>query len=298
MKLFLLIAASACIVLFVLGCLSSTLVQLRADAFDELAKANDELDRAISRNDADALGRIYADDYVFIPYNGGLADKQKQVWSVASGVMRFMSYAVQDRTTRLYGNLAVTVLRRKQIATVRGQKRPDHVRSTRVWVKRNGTWQLVSAQVTPVSPIAAPNLVPARQPSASSSRGQIPVAAGSAEERVLEAEEDLREAVLRGDIIVLDKLMADDYTVVTLDGSLSAKIGELAIYSATRRVQPWSTDQVRCRIYNNAAVVTGRATTVDTLPGKNRSLQFRFTHVWVNKDGRWQVVSRHATRIL
>ena len=134
----------------------------------EVTKANDELDDATSRNDAAALSRIYADDYVFVAYNGTVHTKEDQVRAVRSGVLRFTSYTVIERTTRIYGAIAVTVLRRKQAATVRGEPRPDDVRATRVWVKRNGTWQLVSAQVTPVSagvPVAKPSATAFTQPS-------------------------------------------------------------------------------------------------------------------------------------
>jgi len=51
------------------------------------------------------------------------------------------------------------------------------------------------------------------------------------------------------------------------------------------------------RVYENAAVVTGRATSKGTDHGHEFVLHIRFTRVYVKRLGRWQMVALQATRI-
>ena len=51
------------------------------------------------------------------------------------------------------------------------------------------------------------------------------------------------------------------------------------------------------RIYGNAAVVTGRATSKGTSHGQDFVRHIRFTRVYVNQAGLWEMVALHATAI-
>ena len=117
----------------------------------EVLQAKQKLDDATTRNDVDALDRIYGDDYLFVGYAGFLTNKEYQVEAFRSGFMRIPGRTPEDVIVRVYGDTAVTITGRKQTATVgvrSGVNRQQ--RHTGVWVKRQGQWQLVSAQVTPI----------------------------------------------------------------------------------------------------------------------------------------------------
>ena len=56
-------------------------------------------------------------------------------------------------------------------------------------------------------------------------------------------------------------------------------------------------DEQRVRVYGETAIVTGRATTVGQSPqGKIRG-QFRYTRVYVRRDGQWKLVAFQGTPI-
>jgi ketosteroid isomerase-like protein len=57
-------------------------------------------------------------------------------------------------------------------------------------------------------------------------------------------------------------------------------------------------DDMKVRIYGDAAVVTGRNTTKETLNGKDTSGQERWTDTWIKKAGRWQCVATHSSNIV
>jgi hypothetical protein len=111
-------------------------------------------------------------------------------------------------------------------------------------------------------------------------------------------EEARRQAVLHGDRKAMDVLMAEDYMVITTVGVVDDKTGELALYeNGQRRAESWESRDTRIRVYGQTAVVTGLALVADTLRGQARRIRFRYTHVWVKRDGRWRVVSRQATTV-
>ena len=117
------------------------------------------------------------------------------------------------------------------------------------------------------------------------------------QKEVLQAENQRRDAVLKSDKAALDHLMTDDFKVVVMTGALYDKAAELALYRGDRKTEAWSADEMDIRVYGNTAVVIGRATVKDVLRGQRRDFRFRFTHVWVKRNGRWQIASRQATEL-
>jgi ketosteroid isomerase-like protein len=56
-------------------------------------------------------------------------------------------------------------------------------------------------------------------------------------------------------------------------------------------------DEFTVRVYHDTAVVWFTLHLVGTRQGQRAELTLRFTDVWVNRDGRWQCVSTHSTRV-
>jgi ketosteroid isomerase-like protein len=57
------------------------------------------------------------------------------------------------------------------------------------------------------------------------------------------------------------------------------------------------TDDMKARIYGDAAVVTGRSTIKGTLKGTNISGQERSTDTWIKREGRWICAASHSSAI-
>lgn len=121
-----------------------------------------------------------------------------------------------------------------------------------------------------------------------------------AEQQVRKAEEERRQAILRNDIKSLDLLIAPDYTAVMnlFGGKVTTKTDELALdQSDARKVESWDATDVNIRIYGDVGLVIGLAEVTDILKSERRHIRFRYTHVWVKRNGRWQLVHRHTTRV-
>jgi ketosteroid isomerase-like protein len=98
--------------------------------------------------DADFSGRTLAEDYVAITPLGQIATKQDVVSARHSGQLRYESIDISDMVVRLYGDTAVVTARADVKGHQLGEDFSGPYRYTRVWVRKNGHWQIVSYQAT------------------------------------------------------------------------------------------------------------------------------------------------------
>jgi uncharacterized protein (TIGR02246 family) len=123
-------------------------------------------------------------------------------------------------------------------------------------------------------------------------------AALSAEEEIKSLEQDRNRAILNGDAAALDRMTADDYTFITLRGELRTK-SEIVkgFQSGSFKYESRQISDLSVRVYGNTAVVTGRSNQKGVENGKDYSGDYRFTRVYVKKDGRWLTVALQTTII-
>jgi len=106
------------------------------------------------------------------------------------------------------------------------------------------------------------------------------------------------EAHLRGDAGALDRLWADDLVVTVPDMPVMDKSESLAfIRSGKMKFQRYQTSDLRTRVYGDAAVVTGQLERVRDSANKEFEDDWRFTKVYVRRNGRWQVVAWHGSHV-
>lgn len=55
--------------------------------------------------------------------------------------------------------------------------------------------------------------------------------------------------------------------------------------------------EASARIYEKAAVVTGRGKFTVTLEGKDMTLELKYSEFYISKNGKWLLASRHANRM-
>lgn len=123
-----------------------------ADPAKEVLAADDARSAALQKADADALQRIYADDYRLIGRNGSVTRKQEQVNGFRTGAVRFTSVEPLEREVQILGPTAAVVWSRERVGIlVDGKDNGGDLRYTRVYVLRNGQWQLLSAQAAGVA---------------------------------------------------------------------------------------------------------------------------------------------------
>jgi ketosteroid isomerase-like protein len=105
-------------------------------------------------------------------------------------------------------------------------------------------------------------------------------------------------AELRGDTTFLDHTLTDDFVGIGPRGFMLTKEQWLARYtSGGLRQDSFIWDEVRVRVYGDAAVATGRQTQQGAFQGHDIAGQFRVTQVFVRQQGRWLLAALHLSPI-
>ncbi len=116
-----------------------------ANARKELEKLEREW---IETQDKDKLGRIVADDFIYIDAEANVINKQ-QFLETASRV-RVKSYEMKDLVIRLYEDIAIVTNTWSGTYVFDGKETTETLRYTDVFAKRKGGWQAISSQATRV----------------------------------------------------------------------------------------------------------------------------------------------------
>ena len=99
---------------------------------------------------------------------------------------------------------------------------------------------------------------------------------------------------IHADTAALERINADDFIGVGPSGTVRTKPQVISDFtSGDLKFQSLTTDDVRVRVYGDAAVETGRSTMDGQDKGKAVPHDTRFTRVWVKQHGRWRLVANH-----
>ena len=112
----------------------------------------------------------------------------------------------------------------------------------------------------------------------------------SEKRQIEKAEAERATARKNGDKATLDKLIAEDFIEINRNGKVLSKSDMLA----EQAVQNLQVDDTQIRIYDDAAIVTGRASYVSR---EGSQIVTRFTRVWVRRRGKWLLASHHGSTI-
>ena len=106
------------------------------------------------------------------------------------------------------------------------------------------------------------------------------------------------KAWIEGDRATVDSILASDWSVIDLTGSVVTKAEVMKEFgSGERRIESGSVDDLKVRDLGNVAIVTGRSTLAGSYQGKSASVVQRFTDVFAKHEGRWQVVASQGTQV-
>jgi len=119
---------------------------------------------------------------------------------------------------------------------------------------------------------------------------------GAVQEELLRAEHEWVDAAVAGDTLRLAHILADEFAGTNPDGSPSTKRGDIeSIASGAVDLESIDLSDLRARAYGSTGIVTGLADLRGTAQGRDISGNFRFTDVFVKRDGRWQAVASQGT---
>jgi len=113
---------------------------------------------------------------------------------------------------------------------------------------------------------------------------------GSVEDQLIQLDKAWTSAELKGDKKAAGNLVADDYVGTTQRGEIENKTQYLA--GVVPNADMVKSDDYKVTIYGNTAIMTHRATVSGV-----RNMQFRSTHIWMKRKGKWQIVAHHGSPV-
>jgi hypothetical protein len=106
--------------------------------------------QALMHADTTALSRMTAAEFVEISRLGQLRTKADNLGDLASGALKLTSVKYDSVSVRIYGDVAVLRGIADNIGTFRGFPFSGKIWYSRIFVLRDGRWQAVAMQHTPI----------------------------------------------------------------------------------------------------------------------------------------------------
>jgi ketosteroid isomerase-like protein len=136
---------------------------MHANAEQEILTQEENLTQATRQLDIEALDRIYADDMMFTGVTGSVCNKSAVMEEARRGVAErqaaavggkpvVTSYDKEDIKVVVHGDTAVTSYRFVVRIEAEAKDINRRYRTTNVWVKRQGDWQVVAAHTANLDP--------------------------------------------------------------------------------------------------------------------------------------------------
>jgi ketosteroid isomerase-like protein len=104
---------------------------------------------AMGKVDAAALDRILAKEWSEHA-DGEIITRAQATAALTAGAMKFESLTLRDLRVHVFGDAAIATMTAEIKGTFMGKPMPPLQRSTDFFVKRDGRWQAVSTQNTPI----------------------------------------------------------------------------------------------------------------------------------------------------
>ena len=116
----------------------------REQTEQEVARLADTWATAELQRDTAFLEKCLADDFVGVGPLGFLLSRQEWLARHQSGDMKYDVHTLDEVRVRAYNEVAIVIGRLTQEATYRGNPMNAQLRTTLVFIRQDGQWQLAS----------------------------------------------------------------------------------------------------------------------------------------------------------
>src|SRR6476620_4106333 len=128
-----------------------------AAAETEIRRLMDAAAAALSKNDADAMDKIYAPNYMLVNLDGSVQTREQRLNSLRTGEAKYTSFSYDEANIRVNpeGNGAIVIARANIKGTMRGKPIDSYYRVTQVYSRMSDGWKQVTAQATAITGAAS-----------------------------------------------------------------------------------------------------------------------------------------------
>ena len=115
---------------------------------------------------------------------------------------------------------------------------------------------------------------------------------------LMQLERDWDAAFHRHDAAFIETLLAEEFVATYDNGVRGDKARELELAAdRSQQIELSRLDEFIVKTYRDTAVVWFSLHLVGTSQGRPLELTLRYTDTWVFREGRWQCVASHSTRV-
>lgn len=115
-----------------------------------------------------------------------------------------------------------------------------------------------------------------------------------AEQEIRDTQQRWMEAASRKNEPVLEDILADEYVLISARLGFVDRNGWLAM-GPDYDIEEFEYLESDINVYGDTAISNSRYWQKATINGKDLSVEFYLTDVWVKRGERWQVVTRHSS---
>jgi len=128
---------------------------------------------------------------------------------------------------------------------------------------------------------------------------RLSLAQTPAQQEVLQFERDACKSFLDADVAALERVLTSDFTLTLSSGEVSTRADEInELRSGKVHYDVFENYHMLARLYgNDTAVVLGKTRVKGTADSKPFDRIVQFTDTLIKRDGRWQLVAGHVSRI-
>lgn len=125
------------------------------------------------------------------------------------------------------------------------------------------------------------------------------VAQTPAEQEVLQFERDACKAFLDADVAALERVLAPGFTLTLSNGDVRTRADEInELHSGKIHYDVFENYDMLARFYgDDTAVVLGKTRVKGAADGKLFDRVVQFTDTLIKRNGRWQLVAGHVSRL-
>jgi quercetin dioxygenase-like cupin family protein len=116
---------------------------------------------------------------------------------------------------------------------------------------------------------------------------------------LMQIERDWGKALIAGDTAAMDRFVAPEWTLTNPMGHVESKAdADAALRSGDLDFESMTAQDLKVKVYGDTAIVTGQSLDKAKYKGQDVSGTFRFTDVFVKREGKWVAISTHVTPVV
>jgi hypothetical protein len=122
-------------------------------------------------------------------------------------------------------------------------------------------------------------------------------APNAAAKEVLAASDTLKQAMMKKDAAVLEKMLHEDLTYSHSNARLQTKADVVKATLGQTTIEAMDFSEVTVRVYGTTALIRANVDMRNATGGKSTTSHINCLFVWIKGPGGWQLAARQATQV-